>query len=126
MLITTIDIVRRYRRPLFAAYTVWVLFLTLAPLPAATGRAPWWFDKVVHFGIFGGMAALLYLNLSQERRHHAIWVVGTAALFAGAIELAQSPLAFRSGDWWDFAWGAVGAAVGWLGAEWVERTVKVA
>ncbi len=28
--------------------------------------------------------------------------------------------------WWDFFWGGVGATVGWLGAEWVERTWKAA
>ncbi len=124
MFTPAINLVRRHRRPLFVAYSTWVLFLTLAPLPSGVGRAPWWFDKAAHFGIFVVMAALLYLNLSQERRHHATWVVGTAALFAGAIELAQSPLAFRSGDWWDFFWGGVGAAIGWLAAEWVERTWK--
>lgn len=126
MFIPIINLVRRHRRPLFVAYSAWVLYLTLAPLPSGAGSAPWWFDKAAHFGIFVGLAALLYLNLPQKRRHHAIWVVGISSFVAGAIELAQSPLAFRSGDWWDFFWGGVGTVVGWLGAEWVERTVKAA
>ena len=124
MLRASIDFVRHFRRPLLLIYTFLVLYLTLAPLPAPTGRAPWWFDKFAHFGIFVGMSGLLYLNLSQEKRHQALRVVGTAALIAGAIELMQSPLAFRSGDWWDFFWGGVGAVIGWVGGEWIERTVK--
>ena len=124
MLKASIDFFRRFRRPLFLIYMLWILYLTLAPLPSSVGEAPGWFDKVAHFGIFAGMSALLYLNLSHETRHQGLRVVGTALIAAGTIELIQSPLAFRSGDWWDFFWGGVGAAVGWLVGEWVERAWK--
>ncbi len=126
MLRTLTAPVRRFRRPLLFLYSLFVLYLTLAPLPSGAGLAPWWFDKFAHFGIFVGFSALLYLNLSQAIRHQAPRVIGLSALAAAGIELMQQPLPFRSGDWWDLFWGGVGAAVGWMGAEWVERTTKKA
>ena len=51
-------------------------------------------------------------------------MIGLSALAAAGIELIQQPLPFRSGDWWDLFWGAVGAGVGWVAGEWIERTVK--
>ncbi len=122
-MISALQLVRAFRRPLFVLYVASVLVLTLAPLPSGSGRLPRWFDKLVHFGLFVGMSIMLYLNLSKTARHHMTWVAGSAALFAGAIELAQGPLAFRSGDWWDFVWGTVGAVIGWLIAEGAERLV---
>ncbi len=111
MELPTIDI--RLRRILLGAYTGGVLVLTLAPLPASAGGLPRWFDKVVHFGLFVGLSLLLYWNLSDGARPRFASVVGWVAVTAGAIELVQSPLAFRSGDVWDLLWGVVGALVGY-------------
>lgn len=121
MELPTIDI--RLRRILIGAYAGGVLVLTLAPLPAGAGGLPRWFDKVVHFGLFVGLSLLLYWNLSDGARPRFASVVGWVAVTAGAIELVQSPLAFRSGDVWDFAWGAVGAMVGWAAARSIARSV---
>lgn len=100
------------RRVVFALYVTWILTLTLAPLPAGAGRLPDWFDKVVHGGLFLGFAALLYWNGGTGRWPRGVWVIGLSAAFAAAIELAQGPLVFRTGDVWDFVWGVVGAALG--------------
>lgn len=107
-----------WRGVLFALYVTWVLVLTLAPLPESAGQLPDWFDKVVHWGLFAGFAALLYWNV-RAAWARAVIVIGVSAAFAGVIEFVQGPLEFRSGDAWDFGWGAFGAVVGY----WVARLV---
>ena len=115
---------RRQRRLILASYALWVTVITLAPLPSGAGRLPWWFDKVVHFGLFGGVGFLVYFNLGYTARHRVMLVSGVAAVFAALIEIVQSPLAFRSGDVWDFVWGAAGGLVGWVTAEAADRWIK--
>lgn len=100
-----------WRRPVLALYTAGVLVLTLAPLPRSVNQLPDWSDKVVHWGLLAGFAVLLYWNVTGPWAR-AVVVIGLAAAFAGAIELLQGPLVFRSGDVWDFAWGVVGGVVG--------------
>lgn len=104
----------RRRRFVLATYSLVLLGLTLAPLPASAGRLPDWFDKVVHFGLFTGFTAFLFWTLSGSRRPRGLPVVGAGVALAGAIELVQGLEAFRSGDLWDFVWGSLGSVVGWL------------
>lgn len=101
------------RRPVFVAYDIALLLLTLAPIPTRVSWAPSWADKVVHAGLFFGFAILLDWNLGGTLRRRAPVVLVTSAGVAGGIELLQVPLQFRSGDPWDFAWGVVGATVGY-------------
>lgn len=115
MLRSLIQKLHQWRRLLLALYVMWVLVLTLAPLPAAAGRMPDWFDKVVHLGLFLGFAALLSWNVAG-RWARGVVIVGASVVFAGTIELVQGPLAFRSGDVWDFLWGMAGAGVGYAAA----------
>lgn len=103
------------RRAAVLAYTLVLLLATLLPVPEALSDAlPSWTDKVVHFGLFGSFAALLYWYYAPAApagRPSALRVVGLAALLAALIEVAQGPLPARSFDPWDFVWGAIGAAV---------------
>lgn len=105
---------------LFAAYVLWLLVLTLAPLPDSAGGLPAWFDKFAHWGLFAGFAALLYWARVGQRAQAAA-IVGWSAVLAAAIEVVQTPLPFRSGDPWDWAWGVVGAFVGYGAARAVLR-----
>lgn len=92
-----------------------MLALTLLPVPETVGDSlPRWFDKVVHFGLFASLAALLYWDRARDRRPGAASVVLPTAALAGLIELAQGPLPHRSGDTWDFVAGVVGSVVGLL------------
>ncbi len=96
------------RHSLFVGYVVLMLAVFLAPVPVLAMSLPGESDKIVHFGIFLGFAFLLHLD-----RRPAFWVTLLLSLaFAGAIELAQSLLPYRSGDWLDFAAGAAGAVSG--------------
>jgi VanZ family protein len=104
----------RFRRPLLGLYLIVLLTLTLAPLPSAAGGLPDWFDKVVHFGLFTGLSALLAWNLGGRAR--VPLAVALATLIAALVEIAQGPIPFRSGDELDLFWGAMGALVGAAGA----------
>ncbi len=103
-----------WRRRILAVYVAAVLILTLAPLPeSVTSRLPWWFDKVVHTGLFACLAALLAWRPAAERPG-VRQVLGPVIALAGSIELAQSLLPYRTGEVWDFVWGVVGGVAGYL------------
>jgi VanZ family protein len=85
-----------------------MLLAFLLPTPATPLAESQHFDKVVHFGIFLGFALLFY----RERHWNAWWTFLISTAFAGVIELVQSTLPYRQGDWLDFAAGAAGAGVG--------------
>jgi VanZ family protein len=97
---------------------VLVFLLPVPPSPLTESNQ---FDKVVHFGIFLGFALLFYF----DRRLSAGWTLLTSVAFAAGIELVQSVLPYRQGDWLDLIAGASGAGLGVLLVFLVERT-KVA
>ena len=84
---------------------VLVFLLPVPPTPLTESNQ---FDKVVHFGIFLGFALLFYF----DRPLSIGWILLTSFAFAATIELVQSVLPYRQGDWWDFLAGAAGASVG--------------
>ncbi len=97
------------RAVVLATYAAGLLIVTLAPLPgAAYDVAAAGSDKLVHFVLFAGLAVVTYWAFGLRR-----WLAaaGIAVAAAALIEVAQTPLAYRSGDPWDFVWGAVGAVV---------------
>ncbi len=100
------------RRTLLAVYLLLVMVSTLAPLSGDMYRPFAGFDKLVHFGLFAGVAYLLYWNLNSVRRPNPWISVSFATGLAGAIELVQSVLTYRSGDLWDFVAGGLGAVAG--------------
>ena len=106
--------VRASRGVALVAYiaTVWVV--TLAPLPSGAYRAISFpaFDKVVHVGLFGGLALLLCWALNASARPRAVVIVGLASVMAGLIEVVQGLLPYRSAEWWDLLAGVAGALAG--------------
>jgi VanZ family protein len=82
----------------------------LAPVPSTPLAESTYVDKLVHFGIFLGFALLLH----SDRAPKAWWTLLISFAFAGAVELVQSFLSYRHGDWGDFVAGAAGATAGTL------------
>lgn len=102
-----------YARIALLAYAALLFALTLGPLPAMRqvySVVPI-VDKLVHAGLFAGLAALLYWNLGMiGRGGRLFWAVAMSAVVAGLIEILQAPLPYRSAEWLDFLAGTAGAA----------------
>jgi VanZ family protein len=97
---------RRHR--IFVFYVVAMLLAFLLPVPSTPLAESRHFDKLVHFGIFLGFAPAFY----TDKQWGAWWTFLVSMAFAGCIELVQSTLPYRDGDWLDFAAGVLGAGVG--------------
>ena len=97
-----------WRHKVFVAYVVLVIVVFLLPVPATPLEESRYADKVVHFGIFLGFALLFYV----DRHWKPWWTFLISVAFAGGIELVQSALPYRAGDWLDLAAGAAGAGLG--------------
>ena len=99
-------------RVLLAIYLVALLVLLIAPIPGPEYRLLGiGADKWMHFALFGGLAVLLRWNLSTSR--HAVFVcIGAASVVAGATEIVQSLVDYRSAELWDLLAGVLGATLG--------------
>ena len=97
-----------WRHKVFIGYVVLMVLVFLLPVPSTPLEESKYVDKAVHFGIFLGFALLFYI----DRHWRAWWTLLISAAFAGGIELVQSILPYREGDWLDFAAGVAGAGVG--------------
>jgi VanZ family protein len=109
---------RTFRSAVLVAYVVGILAAFLMPVPAAAGPAGR-FDKLVHFGLFMGLALLLVWSASPGRPHRAAVALGTATALAAVVEVLQAFLPYRSGDVVDFVAGALGAGLGALLGSWM-------
>lgn len=109
----------RRRHQIFLSYVGVMVLVFLLPVPATPLEESRYADKLVHFGIFLGFAMLFYL----DRHRGAGWTFLISVVFAAGIELIQSTLPYRGGDWLDFAAGTAGAAAGALFMRLVERRV---
>ena len=96
------------RRATFGTYLTLMLLLLLAPvaqdLPSTYYAS---LDKVVHIGLFFGLALLGYLNVPS-----ILAVTAFVVLVAGGTEILQGFTAYRSRELWDFVADMVGAGVG--------------
>ncbi len=101
----------RYRHLLVAAYVVVLLAATLAPVPHV-GSAPSGFDKLVHVGLFGGLAFLVCWFESEPTWAGTVRALAWAAGAALMIEVLQGALPFRNADLIDFVAGLLGAVLG--------------
>ena len=96
------------RRTAFGAYLTLTLVLLFTPVASGLPVEYFtWFDKVVHFVMFAGLALLWYWNVGS-----ITLVVLFAVALAGVTELLQGFLPYRSTDIWDFIAGAGGALAG--------------
>jgi hypothetical protein len=100
----------RYRRHLLVLYTLGLLALTLVPASFGAG-GPAGLDKLVHAGMFAGLALLLYWNLFVGEEGGPALIGAVVAVAAAAlIEVLQIPIPERSGEVWDFLAGALGGS----------------
>jgi VanZ family protein len=100
----------RYRHLLVAAYVLLLLAATLAPVPDV-GSAPSGLDKLVHVGLFGGLAFLIYWFESARTWMGAVRAIGWGTGAAFLIEVLQALLPFRNADLIDFLAGLLGAVL---------------
>ena len=99
---------RLVRRTAFGAYLAWLLVLLLAPVAQRFPSNYYTsFDKVLHLGLFFGLALLGYLNVPS-----IMVVTAFAVLVAGGTEILQGFTAYRSSELWDFVADLVGTGVG--------------
>ncbi len=96
------------RRAAFGTYLALTLLLLLAPvaqdLPSSYYAS---LDKVVHVGLFFGLALLGYLNVPS-----ILAVTAFVVLVAGGTEILQGFTAYRSREFWDFVADMVGTGTG--------------
>ncbi len=102
------------KRLVLTAYLGLVAVATLAPLSGGMYRPMAEFDKLVHMGLFAGVAFLMLWTEESGSHPRAITVILATTALAGLIELIQGVLPFRAADGWDFVAGAVGAVIGAL------------
>jgi VanZ family protein len=100
---------------LFILWTALVAYLTLSPadyLPESTLLG---YDKLGHFGLFGGWTGLvgLYLVFYKQQGSTSLWLVWAAGMFFSLmIEVAQGVLPLgRTVEWGDMVANAVGCTV---------------
>lgn len=89
-----------------AAY--WAAMAVGTHLPPGPPGPPWVSDKVLHFGGYFGLAALLAATF----RRRPLWtVVAVAAVYGAVDEITQPPFG-RTADVWDWVAGVAGAVLG--------------
>jgi VanZ family protein len=103
------------RRPLWRVLllllVVVILWLALSPVPPKTVDTGW--DKANHAMAFAALGFVSVWAVWPRPRGWA-WLVLALLAFGGAIEIAQTFLPPREGDWWDLLADGVGIAVGLL------------
>lgn len=93
-------------------YVIIVCFLCFGQF-SGVEKAPQYFlgiesDKVVHFLMFFPFPILYYLcfkTIARKPKKAVFWALDTlviGAAFAGATELIQGTIAYRTADWHDF------------------------
>jgi VanZ family protein len=111
---------RLTRTIVFGIYVALTLILLFAPIGSGLPSGYFdWFDKVVHFFLFMGIAGLGYWTVPSVGLAAAIGVG-----LAGGTELLQGPLTYRSTEFWDFLAGGLGAVAGAWAAMVLKRFLR--
>ncbi|MBL8328200.1 MAG: VanZ family protein [Rubrivivax sp.] len=97
---------------LLAVLSVYVLYGALTPNPK--GPSLGW-DKANHAAAFAVLAFCAVFAL-RERPRHVFWIAYLLLALGLAIEIAQTFVPGRLGDWQDLLADAVGIAVGLMAA----------
>jgi VanZ family protein len=111
-----VNVTQEWRHRLFVAYLIAMALVFLTPTPE-TGIESRYVDKAVHLGLFLGLALVYY----YDRRSTPGWAFLMSTMFAASVELVQSLLPYREGDWWDFVAGAAGSVIGMALVLWSGR-----
>ncbi|MFG6468878.1 VanZ family protein [Roseateles sp. BYS87W] len=108
-------------RAALAALTVVITTLALIPHPPAQATTGW--DKSNHALAFASLAFCGVWALWREPRQWPA-LAGAVLAYGGAIEVAQSFLPPRSGEWADLLADALGIALGLVAAATVRRVAR--
>ncbi|MDD2438486.1 MAG: VanZ family protein [Massilibacteroides sp.] len=109
--------------PFSLLITATVVYLSFFHPPSIGVPLVPYFDKIVHFGMYGGLSGMLWLeflrnhrnNSSPDLRHAWIGAVVCPIIFSGGIELIQKHFtSYRGGEWADFFANTAGVAVATL------------
>ena len=90
---------------IFIAYTVFVIFLSLFPLPAA--GAVGYTDKIIHFVLYGIMVFIAYVSVSTLKRRLYLFIF--AILLGVTLEFFQIYMPGRNASLLDAAANIGGA-----------------
>ncbi|MBD3410041.1 MAG: teicoplanin resistance protein VanZ [Ignavibacteriales bacterium] len=99
-----------------AAY--WSALLVATSLPQSAAPELVFSDKLVHFGAYAGLSALLSLALAYQRKWRRLatsplaWAAAIAILYGAFDELHQAFIPGRSCEFLDLVADALGAGVG--------------
>jgi len=104
---------------LFLLMLAVISFLALSPAPPKQATLGW--DKLNHASAFAGLCTVGLL--AWPRRRVALWI-GLLA-YGGAIEVLQSQVPGRSGEWADLLADSAGLALGLLLAWALQRAARV-
>ncbi len=110
----------RHWRGLLLALLIAVTVLALIPDPPTNGLPQG--DKLNHLLAFGTLAAVASLSTREGWRRALTAAIGLL-LYGGWIELVQTLLPWRSGEWLDLAADAVGIAIGLTAAALLRRKI---
>ncbi len=105
-------IITRYPLTLLCVAAVWYLSLYRVEPPKVELFS--WFDKLVHFCMYGAISTLVWFehwraHTKTQRSHAAFAAIVCPIAMGGLVELAQAYLTtYRSGDWMDFLANSIG------------------
>jgi len=124
-----IVLLKRYWLSILVLLIIFILcFIDTAPLPKQPVVN---FDKLVHSIMFLGLSGVIFFDatgylrfpISKERLFWGVFLFPVA--IGGLIEIMQAYLTTsRTGDWFDFLFDGVGAAVGFGIAFRINRTLS--
>ncbi len=127
-LLTRYPIIRPAIPAVFLLWTVLMLTLTLIPGDALPSNRLFSYDKVGHFGMFGGWTFFLglYFMIYKEKVHINLFLLMTAGILFGAmIEVLQHIMpAGRSGSLDDIIANSLGCFTAYLLLHPVRNYVK--
>lgn len=110
--------IKKYPVSLFIIAVVIYLSFFKPPSDTDLSKIPY-IDKIVHCGMYFGMAGILWFEFLRNHRNNnaPIWHAWVGAflcpvLFSGAVEILQEYCTeYRGGDWLDFAANTTGATL---------------
>ncbi len=108
-------------QPLSALLIVVIWVVCLIPIPDTPLKDVRFIDKWTHLAMYCSLVVVIMGEYGRRKstirwRRLLLWGLLMPIAMSGAIELAQAYLTcgVRSGEWFDFAANAVGAALGFI------------